>query len=208
MSAWVGAALTGASLLSGLFGQKQKSTTTSDQTTNPVYDSATQNFRDKLLSMFGSNLDNNSEFGNNYRTQGLANIKNLAPSLNNSIGDILTSRGLGRTTAGGSALTDTAYRSGHDISSFLNNLPLILDQRKQALLSGAGNFLSSLPTGTHTTSSSTTIGSTPGGFSGAVQGGSQGLATYLGQLSAQQNWAKVLKAMGSNSGIKDTGTMN
>lgn len=201
MSAWVGAALAGLSGLSGLIPRKQVSTTNTDQTNMPVYDPATASFKDRLLRMFTENLDNSPAFGEAYRTGGLANIRNTSELANRSIDNLLTSRGINRTTAGGSALADASYRSGRDLSSFLTNLPIILDQRKQALLSGAGSFLTSLPTGQHITGTSRTEGTVPGGFAGFVQGGTQGLAGYLGQLSAQQNWLNVLKAS-KEAGIK------
>lgn len=200
MSAWVGAALTGLSALSGLIPHKQVSTTNTDQTTTPTYDPATATFRDKLLRLFSENLDGDQGFGAALKTGGLTNIRDTAGLADTNVGNLLTSRGINRTTAGGSALTDSNYRSAHDVSTYLNQLPIILDQRKQALLSGAGSFLSSLPTGSHTTGTSRTEGTVPGGFAGAVQGGTQGLAGYLGQLSAQQNWLKVLGKAGGGGG--------
>lgn len=208
MSAWLGAALAGLSGLSGLIPKKQVSTTSTDQTTLPTYDPASLSFRDMLMRMFTENIKGDNTFGDNLRTEGLQNIGNTSNLAARSFGDILSSRGINRTTAGSSALGDVSYKSGRDISAFLNHLPLLLDQRKQDLLSGAGSFFSSLPTGSRVTGTSRTEGTVPGGFSGLLQGGSEGLATYLGQLNAQKNLSKILDSWkNANSGTGGTGFM-
>ena len=199
MGAWVGAALTGLSLLNGLFGKKQHNEVDKTTTNTPTYDPQSAAFKDYLMKAFQGNLENNNGFDSAYTTGGLNNIRRTADMSSKGIGDILTSRGLSRTGAGASALADSSYRSGGLISSFLANAPLALDARRQNLLNSAGGFFSSLPVGStsHVTGYDDT--SQGGGAGGAIQGGTSGLAGFLGQLSAQNALKKLFGGSGSSS---------
>lgn len=193
---WIGPVLTGVSALAGLFGGKKQQNATVDKTVNPVYDDKQLSMRNYLMDAFTNNLQNDQGFGDAYKTTGLSNIANTYARSSNAVGDILSSRGIGRTTAGANALTDTTYRAGGAISNFLNNLPIVLDQRRQGLLQNAGNFFSSLPTGSHTTGYDNTSQTTGGGASGLIGGGASGLAAWLGALQAQNTLGKLLKGSG------------
>lgn len=195
MGAWIGPVLTGVSALAGLFGgSKQKQNATVDKTVMPSYDPQQQAFRDYLISAFRGNLENDQGFGAGYKTSGLQSIADASNTAGNSVASILAARGLGRTTAGAFATGDRNYRAGSQISNFLQNLPLVLDQRRQNLLQGAGSFFSSLPAGTHTTGYDNTsiTGGPTSPVAGLVGGASQGIASWLGALNAQN----ILKNLG------------
>lgn len=194
----IGAALSGLSALAGLFPKKQVSTTNSTVSSNPNYDPQSAQFKDFLMSMFKGRIDNNEEFESGYKSSGLNNILDTTKRSSDSLGDILTSRGLSRTGAGASAAVDNSYRGAKDISSFLNSLPMLFDERRRDNLNAGAGFFSSLPVGTTTTTNSRTEGSAPTSpLGGAIIGGSSGLASYLGQISANNQLKNILKTIGT-----------
>lgn len=200
MGAWVGAALTGLSALSGLFGnKKQVSDTNFNNTTMPSYDPTTLAFRDFLIKSFtdnagGAGLD---KFIDAYKAKGLKNLVLANANTSQAVQDMLASRGIDRTTAGASALTDTSYRGASNTADFLNNIPILRDSMMQDRLKSAAGFQASLPVGTTQSGSSHTVGnvgpSSP--VAGLLGGGSAGLATWLGQQSANQQFANILKSL-------------
>lgn len=203
---WIGPVVAGLSGLGGLFGgSKVKSSSTTDTSSTPNYDPQTLAFKNYLESAFQQQTSPEAlqQFGDAYTTAGTHNIQRNAGLASNSLTDILSSRGIGRTTAGAATLADNSYRAGGDISSFLNNAPLLLDQRKQALLTGAGGFLSSLPVGTntHSTMSGVNVSGPTSPAAGFIGGASQGLASWLGQLNAQQSFANILKSLSKQDNI-------
>lgn len=198
-TAAIGLALTGLGALGGLFPRKQISDTTSSSTTTPNYDPQNLALRNQLLDLYQKRTSGEgaAAFQNSYTMGGLSNLRRTAATNQQSVSDMLTARGIGRTTAGGSALADTSYRSGGDFASFLNNIPMIMDQRQAANLAAAGGYQASLPVGSTTSGSSHTVGSVSGGIPGALYGGSSALGGYLGAISAQQAFANALKGVGS-----------
>lgn len=207
MGAWVGAALAGLSSLGGLFG-KQKSTTDSTTTSTPTYDPTNQAFRDQLIKAFESNISSNNGFDKAYTDSGIQNIQRNAQTGFNSLGDVLSSRGIGRTTAGANVAAQGSYNAGNQLSQFLNNAPLVLDQRRQQILGAAGGYQSSLPVGSTQVAHSTTVGGPSSPGAGFVQGGAQGLAGWLGQLSAQSSLGNILKSIGNPSTSSNPGLGN
>lgn len=191
-TAGIGLALSLLGGIGGLFGKsKQTSDTNSTTTTNPNYDPKTAAFRDFLLNSYQNNLSSLPS-QNQYQDMGLKNILHSSENVNSGVGDILASRGLSRTTGGGSTAFDTSYKQGGNVSDFLTNSPFTYQQNIAPALSSGAAFLSSLPIGTTQTSNSHTVGT--GGPSspaaGFLSGGAQGLATYLGQQNAFNNWQK------------------
>lgn len=187
MGAWTGALLSALSAAGGAFGGSKQT-----QTTTPLYDPTVTPFRNKLLNLWNSYVSGTPAFDAAYRRAGENSIVSNANNVSNSISDLLTSRGLGRTSAGVGTLRDTLYNMGSDLANFRNKATLDLDTRKQQLLSGAGGFVSSIPLGSETTSE----GGPVSPLYGAISGGAQGIATWLGQKSANDNFMKTLKAMG------------
>lgn len=200
MGAFIAPIVAGLGALTGLFGQKK---TTTNQTTNssttPVYDPATQSFKDQLMSAFSGETSPSAlaQFANNYTTAGVKNIQTGANTAENSIADVLAARGIGRTTAGAQGVGDTTQSEAGNLSTFLNQAPLLLDQRTQGLLSAAGGFLSSLPVGSSTTSNTTgtNVVAPASPVAGLVQGGASTYAGLLGQQSAQNSLANILKSI-------------
>jgi hypothetical protein len=213
---WGQLALAGLSGLSALLGRnkKQESKTTTDQTSMPQYDPTALAFRDRLIGAYGGLMDGNEEFDNAYKLSGLNTIARQSRNLQGSVGDLLTARGLGRTSAGVGTLKDTLYGAGRSASDFINNAVLALDQRRTSNLGQAGGFLASLPTGTHTTGTQTTVGTQPQSGPGAFFGGvTQGLAGYMGQKYANESFANLLKKLpsrgtGSGYNMFDTSSGN
>lgn len=208
MGAWVGAALTGLGALSGLFAPKKTTTDQSfNNTSTPVYDPTNLAFRNQLISQW-SNLAGGAgsgQFQQGYTTGGLNNINKTSQQAQQSISDMLTARGLGRTTAGAGTLGDVSLSQANQTAQFLNNVPLVMDQRMQQILAGASGYQAALPVGQNQQGSSHTVTTGPGAgtgspLAGGIMGGSAGLATYLGQINANNNFAAMLKAMGMGGG--------
>lgn len=196
---FIPAAITGLSAIAGLFGNKQKSQGTVDQTTTntPTFDPTSQAFRDQLIGMFTGRLNgagSDGTFQQAYTGQGLKNILNTSQTANDALSNILASRGLSRTTAGGFGQAQLGYNQGNSITNFLNSVPLTMDARTSQLMRDAGGFFSSIPYGTssHVTGRTTGNYTYGGGAGGAIQGGAQGLAGYLGQLSAQNSLYNIM----------------
>lgn len=203
MGAWLGAGLTGLSFLSSLFGKKQHNEVDKTTTSTPTYDDQNLGFRNFLINAFQNQVSSTnpgSDFENSYRTGGLNNIRMQSNNANKAIDDIISSRGLGRTTAGGSALANTSVSNSNSIASFLNNLPIVMDQRREGILRDAGGYQSAIPVGstTHVKGYDDTTGG--GGIGAGISGASSGLAGYLGQLSANNSLQKILATMGKSSG--------
>lgn len=200
--AFVLPAIAGLSALAGLFGVGKSSTSTSNfnSSTTPTYTPAQTSLMDTLMGSYQNEVTpaSLSQFGQNYTTAGAKNIQTSAGSAEQAIQDALSARGIANTTAGAEGVADTSQSEAGQLSSFLNQAPLLLDQRKQAILSSAGGFLSSLPVGSTTTGSSTTKGNVAPSFNlgGGLLGGASGLAGALGAQSAQTAAQKAQTAAG------------
>jgi hypothetical protein len=205
------ALLTGASFLGGLFGGKSKNSGTINQTTTntPTYDPLAGGFRDYLINQFQNNLQDNPQFDSSYIAGGVKNIQRSTGVANDALQSLLESRGLARTTAGASLGGEQAYRAGSQISDFLTQAPLTLDQRRQQLLTNAGGFFSTLPYSTSQTTTGKTTGNyTGGGVGQGISHGAQDLAAFLGQMSAMKNLQKILDGSGGPAGGGDYGDFN
>lgn len=195
-------AMAGLSALGGLFGtKKQTSDTTSNSTTTPNYDSQSLYLKNQLLGNYSDILKNLPQWNSAYETGGLKNIAAAAQNSGQAAQDILAQRGIARTTAGAGSLVDQSQQQGRNVSSFLTNAPIVENTNALNTYGGAGSFLASLPVGTTTSGSSHTVGT--GGptspIAGLLGGGVQGLAGVLGQQSANNSLASILKNLGLNS---------
>lgn len=194
----IGLGLTGLSALSGLFGKKQTSDTSYNQTTTPTYDPTNQAFRDFLIGQFTKNVKDMPGYEQAYTTGGLRNINMGVNRSNQAIQDILSSRGLGRTTAGAGILGEGAVSGAGQTASFLNNIPIVMDQLKQQRLAAAGGYQASLPVGQTQLGSSHTVGNVPGGFGPAISAGAGNAAGYLGNWAANRDYNDTLKTIFAN----------
>lgn len=193
------AALSG---IAGAFGKsKQTSDTTSNSTTTPQYDPASLALKNFLLKAFQDNVNTLPDWNKSYETSGVQNLVNSSTNAAQAAADAIAARGISRTTAGANAIGDQSYQQGRQISSFLNNAPIVEQAQKDSRLAGAGGFLASLPVGSTTSGTSHTVGtggpSSP--LAGFINGGAQGLAGVLGQQYATQSLGNILKGLGLNS---------
>jgi len=193
----IGGLLSALGGLGGAFAKPQTSDTTSNSSTTPQYDPQNLALRNQLLQLYADRTSGKgaTDFQNSYTLGGLNNLRRTAGVNQQAVSDMLTARGIGRTTAGGSALADTSYRTGSGFADFLNNIPMIMDQRQAANLSAAGGYQASLPVGSNTTGTSHTVGLTGGGIGGAIQGVASTAAGYMGAVQAQNSFDKILKGM-------------
>lgn len=199
MGAWVGAALTGLGALGSLFGPKKSTSTTNyNSTSTPNLLPQDQLLMDNLTKKYGDLINGagSGEFERAYTTGGLKNINTASQRSQQAIMDMLTARGLGRTTAGGVTAGEASMNGANQTANFLNSVPLIMDQRLQAILQQAGGYEASIPKGSTVSGSQTFtgVGNAPTSpIAGLISGGAQGAATVLGQYNATQNFLNSLK---------------
>jgi hypothetical protein len=194
VSAWIGPLLAGLTGLGGLFGkQKQESTTTGSST--PNYDPQQLAFRNFLMDQFKGSVTG-LPTQDQYTTAGLKNLGDTSAMAGSRLEDILASRGLGRTTAGASSAFDNTSRNAKNFSDFLTSSPFNYANYRQPFLQAAGGFSSSLPVGSNTTQRTIGTGGPSSPAAGFFGGATQGLAGYLGQENATNNFMKALKSAG------------
>lgn len=199
--------LGGLSGLGGIFSSK-KTTSDSSTTTNPNFSPQQQQLIDLITKGYGSAVADTPRFNQAYETGGVRNYLTNSINANNAANSVLSARGINRTTAGAHAVADTGYQEGNNIASFLANAPIAEQQNTTDLLSKAGGFTTSLPTGSTSTSHTTSVGNAPiNPVAGFLGGGAQGLAAVLGQQNAATNLANILKSLPSTS-ISPSTTVN
>lgn len=187
----VGLGLSGLGALGGLFGlgSKNSGSTTQDSTSTPNLDPQTLAFRNLIMQMFTNQLNgaNNGQFQQGYTNTGLNNIRNSSDIANDALQQAFASRGLSLTPAAANAYGASTLGRGAQVASFLNNVPLVMDQRNQQWANAAGNFFRSIPYGTTSHFSGTSKGNYTGGggIGGATQGFTSSLGGYLGMLAGQ-----------------------
>lgn len=192
--------LGGLSALGGLFGGT-KSTSDSSTTTNPNFSPQQQALLDAVTRGYSNTLNNIPAFNQAYETGGVRNYLKNSINANAAAENTLNARGIDRTTAGAQAIGNTGYQEGNNIADFLTQAPIVEQQNQTDLLSKAGAFGTSIPTGTTSTSHTTATGNTPiSPVAGLITGGSQGLAAALGQQTAATNLQNILKQLPTNTG--------
>lgn len=209
--AFIAPVISGLGALFGLFGGRSSTSTTNfNSATTPTYDPQTLAFKNLLEQAYTNEVSPTAEntFGQEYTTAGAKNIQTSANLAEQAAQDALSERGIARTTAGSEAVSNTSQSEGQNLSTFLNQAPLLLDQRNQSLLSNAGGFLASLPVGSSTTGSSTTTGNTAPSFSlpGLVQGAASATAGIYGQQAAQNSLTNILKSINAPTTIAGAST--
>jgi hypothetical protein len=179
------------SVLSGIFGnRKQETQQTSrqeshqDSTSTPNFDSESNYLKNFLINSYLDRLqDNGDDYWNAQKRTGLQNLNRAEDNSNNILRQFMTSRGLGLTGAGASMAGQSAVTGQFNKANFLNQIPILRDQRQQENLTGASRFFSTIPYGMnstqHGTQNTVGTGTQPGNMMG---GGFTGLAASLAQL--------------------------
>ncbi len=204
--------LSGVSALAGLFGNREKKTTT-DQTSNTnTSNNATQNvdlsntpqytpemaaYRDQILNALRNRLVGSTDLSG-YTTSGMQQINQGADLRRKALENILASRGLSNSPSAANAVGRTeSGRIGEQVN-FMNSIPLLQRQLQGEDLNQFGQFFSSLPVGTRQTGT-TTLASTgqsnttahgtttqPSDMLGGLFGGlGAGLAATIGKRYGQ-----------------------
>lgn len=178
-------ALTGISALSGLLGNRSKTSTgTRDETSteklnslrSPVYDPRQSIMRDLLMNQFLGRTEDDNDFWGGYRRQGITDINRQSGLNDEVIANILASRGLGRSSIGGTSLVSNQLNRANQISNLNNQIPLLADARRRQNLLDASGFFGALPvaqsvTGENTRTGRSTVTQTdPGNMMGGLFG--------------------------------------
>lgn len=201
MGAFVAPIIAGLGALTGLFGSPQKSSSSSTTTTTPNYDPASLALKNFLTSNYTNSVNNIPGWNKAYQTSGLQNILQSATSSSQAAQDALARSGTARTTAGANTVEDQSQQQGKQVSSFLNNAPIVEQQNLLSTLGGAGSYLASLPVGTTSSNTTNTVGGQPANpVAGLLGGGSTALAGILGQQAANASLGNILKGLQLNSG--------
>lgn len=208
MGAFVAPIIAGLGALTGLFGSPQKSSSSSTTTTTPNYDPASLALKNFLTGKYTDSVNNIPGWNQSYQTSGLQNILNSSQSSAQAAQDALARSGTARTTAGAQAVTDQSQQQGKQVSSFLNNAPIVEQQNLLSTLGGAGSYLASLPVGTTNVNNTNTVGGQPANpVAGLLGGGATALAGVLGQQAATNSLGNILKNLNLNpNGTSGTGS--
>ncbi len=189
--------------LGGIFSSK-KTTSDSSTTTTPNFSPQQQQLIDLITKGYASNIGNTPQFNQAYEQGGVRNFLANAVRSNQAATNILNARGINRTTAGAQTIADTGYQEGNQTANFLSQAPIAEQQNLTDLLSKAGGFTTSLPTGSTSNAHTTSIGNAPvNPVAGFLSGGAQGLAAVYGQQTAANNLAAILKSIPTNTGNGD-----
>jgi hypothetical protein len=201
--------IAGASALSGFLQKKPKMETNSSSTTNsntnidqynlPTLEPDQQAIRGTLLNAFNNRLNSSMDFSG-YAANGLTNINQGSDIQRRITENILKSRGIFGRSAGASAIADVEGNRVSQGVGFLNQIPLLQDQRNRENTNDFAKYLSSLPTGNRTVGGTTTNGSqqTSGTQTGTGQGGIQGGFNGLAETLAYFAGKGLLGGKGNN----------
>jgi len=174
MPAWLlPLAISGISALSGMLANRKKQTE-QQQVQNsrsvseinnlnmPEYDDNQKMMRDVLMREYIGNIGSNEDFFGGYTNQGLNTINQGSDAANRAIENVLASRGLSGTSAGITSSIQGQLNRVNQQNSFLNEIPMLQDKRRQELLGAAGGFFSRLPVGSRQTGRTVTEGQSTG----------------------------------------------
>ncbi len=159
---WLTAILGALSGLSGLFGNKgtqqqqaqqtnsrtQDLVNTSSHTMNssmPQYDATTGAFRDKLLDQYNTALNTDPDMSG-YQANALEDINRGAGLQDQALQANLAARGITGPAAATASAGVQDQRFARSIA-LKNTVPLLAQDRRNAILQQAGGFFSSLPVG-------------------------------------------------------------
>jgi hypothetical protein len=164
---WTAAGLAGASILAGIFGNRPRTTRStwnktddswSNATTDPDYDPLAGYFRDEIINNYLTDLnpEMSQNYWNAYEQNAFNNIDDATYNDGGIVNKFLTSRGLGRTTAGASAINNVFQNNRMQKAALSSSIPLLAEQRRRAILDSAGNFFRNIPYGQNTSTTGQT----------------------------------------------------
>lgn len=194
-------AISGISALAGMFGNRAKKLESESSSTSsfnrsgtsmPTYDEKTRQMRDQLMHAYLDPLGYDPDLSG-YQAEGVGEINRGSDLMDRSIENMLASRGLSGTSAGATSRIMNYLNRGNQLSSFINSIPMLAEDRRRQNLQMAGQFFSQLPYGQTTTERGTQTGTQkgtqtqPGNMLG---GGLMGLGTSLVGLYGEGAFGK------------------
>jgi len=220
-------AISGISALAGILGNRKKSATQENTTTQNssgtqlTDSSSTPMLTPEALGAYSQlfpALQNRVQQGadiSGYRDAGLRNINSSGEGARNRIIQALAARGLSNSPASAAILARQGDAQASESSNFLNNIPLLQRQMQGQDLDQLLRAASALPTGMRNVGSVSTTGSAtskstgtatqPGDMLGGLFSGlGQGLASTFGYQWALDQRKKL--GIPSPSGTSGTGS--
>jgi hypothetical protein len=148
----------GIAALSSLFGSKGQKTeqqgqrntssnTSFDNTSMPMWDEQTMLGRDVALQGMIGRSAGLPAFLDAYQTRGIQGINDSTQAKRQMIENLMTSRGLGRTSMGASAMAGAEGDRINQIAGFKANVPMVGYEMGRQNDMDLGRFVSSLPIG-------------------------------------------------------------
>lgn len=193
-------AISGISALAGMFGNRKQTSQQSnnqsfnradsfDQTDLPAYDEFQQNYRDQIYNKLLERL-NSDPNREGYSNSGLAQINRAGDARQQALNHILASRGLQNSPIAGYSAASADSNRVSDSVGFLNQIPMLADQRQRENLGSFADFFSRMPVGSRRSGTNSQSGSSsesgtfrqPGNMlGGGLAGLGSALAGFYGQ---------------------------
>lgn len=154
MFGWDDAIMAGVGGLTGLLtNMKPKKVTTTTDSRNetdmlagPEYDPQTLAFRNSIMNRYldQAGMDD-TPYWNSYAQNQFQNLDADAANEGSAIDAYMNSRGLGRTTAGSTAMAGVMNKNRMAKAGITASIPMLADQRKREMSTQMSQFLASLP---------------------------------------------------------------
>jgi hypothetical protein len=163
--------------------QSSSQNTSSTQSSMPVYGETELDVRNNILRQLLGATETTPDFIRGATEAGVQNINNAEAIRRRLLQQSLTSRGLGRTTAGLNTLGGGDINRQNQLVNFLAQMPMQEEQIRSNRLQDLSRFFATLPIGTTQTGTSSQTGTgtttTPGNMLGGALGSGSSLAAFL-----------------------------
>lgn len=181
--------------------QQTSQTSTTNQSSMPVYGETELDVRNNILRQLLGATEETPDFISGATAAGIQGINATDAARRRMQQALMTSRGLGRTTAGANYLAGGDQPRQSQIVNLLAQMPFQQEQIRSNRLGDLSRFFATLPVGTSqtgtTTSSGTGTQTTPGNMlGGALSSGGQ-IAAMLYGMGAFQGGSKKLPSAGN-----------